>query len=455
MCFIVNKQFIAILISILLMNNIILGQDMTSRQKYWTYGFNLGYFGISPSSKTDISGTTFKNGTSSQIAHDNGRGRYTLDLGSSIGLNTGFLWKDKISKNFTGIQIDFQQNRNSYTFGNPFVNVVRPNSKSDHDEDDLNDSIPKPWIESDLFLKYSIAIERYWVLNRSDRWDSNIDETNGVTYWFIKESFGQTFFHRNNGHQIKLNNSESNIDGNGDIIKSTTTAYNPQSYMIGTEIGLRFMEEKSSLDIGLALYVPISKTYTQQYEFFKNTPSTGINQPNKTESVGKEQITFGGASILLNVNYRFNSKIKSREIDTVKVQKKIRESEQRIVHNTKPHKLFDRKVKVQEKIEVSDSTVIAEIWDKGIVDGDRVSLYLNNVEILHDFTVEKHKKEIVLHLTRGKNYLILHALNLGRIPPNTAAINIGNDNSKKQIILNSNLSKSGALEITYNPDKID
>ena len=150
--------------------------------------------------------------------------------------------------------------------------------------------------------------------------------------------------------------------------------------MIGTEIGLRFMEEKSSLDIGLALYVPISKTYTQQYEFFKNTPSTGINQPNKTESVGKEQITFGGASILLNVNYRFNSKIKSRVIDTVIVQKKIRESEQRIVHNTKPHKLFDRKVKVQEKIEVSDSTVIAEIWDKGIVDGDRVSLYLNNVK---------------------------------------------------------------------------
>jgi hypothetical protein len=126
-----------------------------------------------------------------------------------------------------------------------------------------------------------------------------------------------------------------------------------------------------------------------------------------------------------------------------------------IVHQVKPHKLLDRKVKVQEKIEVSDSTVMAEIWDKGIVDGDRISLYLNNVEILHDFTVGKHKKEIVLHLTPGKNYLILHALNLGRIPPNTAAIDIGDNGSEKQIILNSNLSISGALEITYKPDKVD
>jgi hypothetical protein len=411
--------------------------------------------GVAPSSKTDVSGTIFNNGAGSKIIQDNGRGRYTLDLGSSIGLNTGFLWKDKKSKNFTGIQVDFQQNRNSHTLGNPFINVVRPNSKSDHDADDINDSLPKPWIESDLYLKYSIAIERFWAFKEKNSDWFDPENTNGTIYWFMKESFGETFFHRNNGHQIKLNTSESNTDGNGNTITSTTTAFNPQSYMLGTEVGLRFMGENSSFDIGLAFYVPISKTYTQQYEFFKTVPSAGINQPSMTQSVGKEQITFGGTSILLNVNYRFNSKIKSRGIDTTEINKKMTEINPPIVHQVKPHKLLDRKVKVQEKIEVSDSTVMAEIWDKGIVDGDRISLYLNNVEILHDFTVGKHKKEIVLHLTPGKNYLILHALNLGRIPPNTAAIDIGDNGSEKQIILNSNLSISGALEITYKPDKVD
>jgi hypothetical protein len=204
MGFIVNKQFIAILLSILLMNTIILGQDITSRQKYWTYGFNLGYLGVAPSSKTDVSGTIFNNGAGSKIIQDNGRGRYTLDLGSSIGLNTGFLWKDKKSKNFTGIQVDFQQNRNSHTLGNPFINVVRPNSKSDHDADDINDSLPKPWIESDLYLKYSIAIERFWAFKEKNSDWFDPENTNGTIYWFMKESFGETFFHRNNGHQIKL-----------------------------------------------------------------------------------------------------------------------------------------------------------------------------------------------------------------------------------------------------------
>ena len=123
--------FIAMLLSILLINNIILGQTKMARQKYWTYGFNLGYLGIAPSSKTDVSGTTFNNGASSKIIQDNGRGRYTLDLGSSIGLNAGLLWKDKNSKNFTGIQVDFQQNRNTHTLGNPFIRVIPSNANND------------------------------------------------------------------------------------------------------------------------------------------------------------------------------------------------------------------------------------------------------------------------------------------------------------------------------------
>ena len=45
----------------------------------------------------------------------------------------------------------------------------------------------------------------------------------------------------------------------------------------------------------------------------------------------------------------------------------------------------------------------------------------------------------------------MHALNLGKVPPNTAAISI-NDGAKKKIItLVSDLKKSGAVEIIYNP----
>lgn len=439
-----KKQIVSILF--LFIYGLCLAQTYAPRQQYWTFGFNLGCLGFAPTSSYQNYGYNFTQTYGATIAH-NGRGKDILSATTSLGLNTGYLWRDKSSKNFTAIQLDFQQNRNSYKFNHPYKRELSSKQNNDNDADD---SIAASWVENDLYLKYAIAIERYWAMDQYIHSPMNAQVNDNESYWYLKASFGQTFCHRNNGQPINLNHYEESADNQGNIITDRTIAFNPKSYMIGTEIGIRNFSQTSTLDVGLAFYIPLSKTYTQEYEFLKASPSTNAANP-APQTVGKEQISFGGSSILLNVTYRFNTPLESKKRKPV--EPKVIEPIQPIVHNHKPHTFNDRKVKVQESINLGDSAVMAEVWDKGIVDGDKISLYLNGTELLHNFTVGKIKKEIVLHLNPGKNYLILHALNLGRIPPNTAAIDINDGFKTTHIVLNSDLKRSGALEIDYTPPK--
>lgn len=119
-------------------------------------------------------------------------------------------------------------------------------------------------------------------------------------------------------------------------------------------------------------------------------------------------------------------------------------------------KLFQNRVNgrrftIQESVTVSDSHVKLLVWDKNRVDGDRVSLYVNGELVKEDFIVTKTKKEIILNLEPGKNIIVLHALNLGKIPPNTSAMSISDGSKAKIVTIVSNLKKSGALEIIYDP----
>ncbi|HWY12456.1 MAG TPA: hypothetical protein VN026_14080, partial [Bacteroidia bacterium] len=278
----------------------------------------------------------------------------------------------------------------------------------------------------------------------------------GEKYRYFKLSFGQNFLYHNQGEIIGVGNKDSGTDPKGNLTVATTTSANKNSYVLGAEIGTRSfsIDKNRSLDIGISWSMPFGPAFTREYNFYKKTIPTGAPQGSAPvmQSIGQENITFKGGSVLLNVTYNFNSHIVPKLRDTTSIFIKKEEPRLPIVHMHKPHEINGRRVKLQEKINVRDTLMMAEVWDKGIVDGDRISLYLNGVEILHDYTVGRIKKEIALHLVPGKNFLVMHALNLGRIPPNTAAIELNDGESKPQlIILNSDLKKSGAVELNYKP----
>ena len=117
-------------------------------------------------------------------------------------------------------------------------------------------------------------------------------------------------------------------------------------------------------------------------------------------------------------------------------------------------KLNGRKLLIQETVNVTESTIKLMVWDKNRVDGDVVSIYVNGQLIKENLEVTGTKQEITIHLQMGSNFIVMEAVNLGRVPPNTAAISINNGTKYKLTTLISDLKKSGTVEIVYNPDAV-
>ena len=116
---------------------------------------------------------------------------------------------------------------------------------------------------------------------------------------------------------------------------------------------------------------------------------------------------------------------------------------------TPTKKVEGRTVIVSRKITVKSGTVTVWVWDDQKVDGDIISLNLNGQWIVQDYTLEKKRKGYIVTLRPGENTFVLHALNLGKIKPNTAAMLVDDGSSKQKLLLESDLESSGALIIDY------
>jgi hypothetical protein len=115
---------------------------------------------------------------------------------------------------------------------------------------------------------------------------------------------------------------------------------------------------------------------------------------------------------------------------------------------TKPYEeQTGRVVKVGRTVEVNSRNVRIKIWDCGTVDGDYATLFLNGERILNNYRVVKYKKGIPVKLNAEENLLILHAEDLGDIPPNTVAVSVVDGKKETVIIMNSNLKESDAILI--------
>ena len=76
-----------------------------------------------------------------------------------------------------------------------------------------------------------------------------------------------------------------------------------------------------------------------------------------------------------------------------------------------------------------------------------MNVYLNKVPVLENVLLTKAKKSIKFHLDKTQNYLVLHALNVGTEPPNTASVTVYDGKKIQNVSLTSDMKKSGALKI--------
>jgi hypothetical protein len=235
---------------------------------------------------------------------------------------------------------------------------------------------------------------------------------------------------------------------------SMITTFGKSNWALTPEIGYEYFNSSGNLiSIGLKYH----------YKFSGNNLVRGDYQlSNQANIYRKDGVNVSGSYVAvtfqINGLLAYQSK-KERvkrvkdpvKLDTVKTVPPVL-VETKPVDTTKKVQVtdkvaYDREYAVTNKIKVQSNKVTITVWDHQIEDGDRVNLILNDDWILTNYELKAKKHVIVVELKPGTNNLILYALNLGKYKPNTAAISVDDGTKVQQIILESTLDESSALEI--------
>ncbi len=116
--------------------------------------------------------------------------------------------------------------------------------------------------------------------------------------------------------------------------------------------------------------------------------------------------------------------------------------------NGLPSMLGDRVLTTEKSISIDREEVEILIWDDQRLDGDVVSLYLNGVCLLKDYELTDKPYRIKTGIDlEDRNFLIMHAHNEGKFPPNTAAVSIICGDRRENLTMSSNMKNSDAVEL--------
>lgn len=118
-----------------------------------------------------------------------------------------------------------------------------------------------------------------------------------------------------------------------------------------------------------------------------------------------------------------------------------------------PERVNGRRVKPirsDHKLNLLGRDLTIEVWDAQVVDGDIISIFINDMVILEEYSIVSERKAVKFDAAPYRRaYLFLHAHNVGSIPPNTATMMISDGVQEIQIELRSDLTGSSAMELNF------
>ncbi len=119
----------------------------------------------------------------------------------------------------------------------------------------------------------------------------------------------------------------------------------------------------------------------------------------------------------------------------------------RVLSDADKFKLIQRSYQVIKTIEVEDPEIKVEVYDNGQIDGDTVSLFLNDRMIVRNKMLTAKPISLTIETTDRENIydLIMYAENLGKIPPNTALMVVTTTKNRYEINITSTEQTSGAV----------
>jgi hypothetical protein len=93
-------------------------------------------------------------------------------------------------------------------------------------------------------------------------------------------------------------------------------------------------------------------------------------------------------------------------------------------------------------------TVKVVLYDNGEIDGDSVSLYMNNELLLQHYKLTAQPKVLLVAIDKSLpvNRLVLFAENLGTLPPNTALMEVTVHGKTYELFLSTDYKKNASVE---------
>ena len=113
-----------------------------------------------------------------------------------------------------------------------------------------------------------------------------------------------------------------------------------------------------------------------------------------------------------------------------KIEKKINKKIQKSLNNKLEHNNKKITLKKDDKfyIETSKKYVSIRVWDPNQEDNDMILMKFNDDLILENYSTKNKPKKRRVKLNKGRNTLVISAVNEGESPPNTSSIEIKVDN---------------------------
>lgn len=110
----------------------------------------------------------------------------------------------------------------------------------------------------------------------------------------------------------------------------------------------------------------------------------------------------------------------------------------------------ERKQHILQTIHTGSDSLVLSFFDNGIVDGDTISVYLNNAPVIvrNKLTAAASKKVIYLSPQTPVAELMLVAENLGTIPPNTGLLVVQDGEQRHAIHFTADLQTNAVIRFT-------
>lgn len=107
-----------------------------------------------------------------------------------------------------------------------------------------------------------------------------------------------------------------------------------------------------------------------------------------------------------------------------------------------------RKTEIIQNVFFNSDSLVLSLYDNGEIDGDTVSVVLNNKVVVAKQGLSSNALKTVVHITAVMGdslQLIMYAENLGRIPPNTGVLILEDGANRHEIRFAGDLQKNSAV----------